>query len=55
MEQVHYFGGWVDGAKSLKCPDFADRQKYRTIGAICVVVVVVVVVVVGLFHLISLF
>ena len=29
MQQVHYFGGWVDGAKSLWCPDFADRQTYK--------------------------
>ena len=30
VEQGHYFGGWVDGAKSLWCPDFADRQTYWT-------------------------
>ena len=36
MEQVHCFGGWEDGAKSLWCPDFADRQTYKTSGAICI-------------------
>ena len=23
-----YFGGWVEGLKSLWCQDFADRQTY---------------------------
>ena len=32
VEQVHYFGGWVEGAKSLWCQGFADRQPYRTGG-----------------------
>ena len=32
VEQVHYFGGWVEGAKSLWCQGFADRQTYRTGG-----------------------
>ena len=32
MEQVHYFGGWVEGSKSLWCQGFTDRQKYRTGG-----------------------
>ena len=30
VEQVHYFGGWVEGTKSLWCQGFADRQPYRT-------------------------
>ena len=25
VEQVHYFGGWVEGAISLWCQGFADR------------------------------
>ena len=25
VEQAHYFGGWVEGAKSLWCQVFADR------------------------------
>ena len=33
MEQVNFFGGWVEGAKSLWCQGFADRQPYRTGGA----------------------
>ena len=36
VEQVHYFKGWVDGAKSLWCPDFAEIQIYRSSGAICI-------------------
>ena len=29
---VHYFGGWVECAKSLCCQGLADRQPYRTGG-----------------------
>ena len=29
VEQVHYFGRWVEGTKSLWCQDFADRQTYN--------------------------
>ena len=36
MEQVYYCGGWVEGAKSLRCQDFADRETYRTGGARCI-------------------
>ena len=32
MEQVHYFGGWVQGAKSPWCQGFAGLQTYRTGG-----------------------
>ena len=32
VEQVHYFEGWVEGAKSLWCQGFAERQPYRTGG-----------------------
>ena len=32
MEQVHYFGGWVEGAKSPWCQGFAGKQTYRTGG-----------------------
>ena len=32
VEQAHYFGGWVEGVKSLWCQGFADRQPYRTGG-----------------------
>ena len=28
VEQVHYFGGWVEGSKSLWCQDLAGRQKW---------------------------
>ena len=27
VEQVHYFGGWVKGTKSLWCQGLADRLK----------------------------
>ena len=37
VEQVHHFGGQVQGAKSLWCQGFADRQTYRTCGStICI-------------------
>ena len=29
VEQVHYFGGWVEGAKSLWCQGLAGKQKWR--------------------------
>ena len=32
VDQVHYFGGWVEGAKSFWCQGFADRQPNRTGG-----------------------
>ena len=32
MEHVHYFEGWVEGAKSLWCQGFAYRQPHRTGG-----------------------
>ena len=36
MEQVYYCGGWVEGAKSLRCQDLADRQTFRTGSARCI-------------------
>ena len=29
VEQVHYIGGRVEGAKSLWCQDLTDRQTYE--------------------------
>ena len=32
VQQVHYFEGWVEGAKPHWCQGFADRQTHRTDG-----------------------
>ena len=32
MDQVNYFGVWVEVAKSLRCQGFVDRQLYRNGG-----------------------
>ena len=29
VELFHFFGGWVEHAKTLWCQGFADRQPYR--------------------------
>ena len=31
VEQVHYFGEWVENAKSLWCSNFVNRQTHRCI------------------------
>ena len=36
MDQVYYCGGWVEGAKSFRYQDLADKQTYRTGGTRCI-------------------